>query len=179
MVLRIVNDWEFEAHKTWRSNSDFLTGVNSEIEAVVSQKKPMKWNETFMIELKRAASGFEDTKSESRAAIAFSAWTQKLATTKEKFEDDESKTNSLWLQIFINELRETAELDNSHEDRQYDDRSFCFTIDKSQVDYPTAMRKIEDGKKHADCMALEVKMKDEKGRSCSIAFSQLYDWTPL
>ena len=133
MVLRIVKDWGFEKHKTWRSNSDFLTGVNSKVEAIVSQEKSMDWA-TFMVELKRAASGSEDTKPESRADIASSAWTQKPATTKEEFKDDESKTNSFWPESFINELREAAELDKSHEDRRYDDRSSPSTIGKRYSD---------------------------------------------
>lgn len=125
MILQIVNDWKFINYQTWRNNSDFLAGVNSEIEAVVSQEK---WNAKFMIELERAASGSEDTKPESRAAIVSSAWTKKFATTNEEFKDDDSKTNSFW--SFIDELREAAELDKPNEDRQYDDRSSCSTIGK-------------------------------------------------
>lgn len=134
MVLRIVKDWKFIKYQSWRRNSDFLTGVNSEVEAVVSQEKSMDWDASFVVELKRAASGSGDTtKPESRAAVASSAWAQELATAEEEFRGDESKTNSIWFENFVIELRESAELDDSYEDRQYDS---CSTIGKSQVDYP-------------------------------------------
>lgn len=128
MVMRIVNDWKFKKYQTWRRNSDFLTGVNSEVETNVSKEKSTDWSAAFVVELKQAASGSDDIKPESRAAITSSAWTQKLAATNEEFKDDEPKTNSFW--SFIDELREAAEIDKPNEDRQYDDRSSCSTIGK-------------------------------------------------